>query len=73
MEYAPWMPAKKLPPVYGGRQLPSSLKNISFRGKVTVTWQNHTVPILWSLDRRLAGLKPLTEDELKERMDRLVQ
>ncbi|CAG0889856.1 unnamed protein product [Darwinula stevensoni] len=55
-----WMDVEKLPPVYGERKIPPSLVSISFRGRVDVKWRAHTVPLLWALDRSLAGLTPLS-------------
>ncbi|CAG0894535.1 unnamed protein product, partial [Darwinula stevensoni] len=75
-DYAPWMTVNRLPPLYGNRQIPASLRKagrISFRESVTVAWEIHTCPLLWALDRHLAGLPPLTADELEERKDRLLE
>ncbi|CAG0881007.1 unnamed protein product [Darwinula stevensoni] len=55
-----WMESDELPPVYGEGRIPSSFpREIHFRGKVDVLCGEHTVPLLWELDRNLAGLPPL--------------
>ncbi|CAG0900327.1 unnamed protein product [Darwinula stevensoni] len=56
-----WMTGDKLAQVSGEGRL-SSDKRILFRGKTKVTWQRHTVTMLWSMDRKLAGLKRLSPD-----------
>ncbi|CAG0904686.1 unnamed protein product, partial [Darwinula stevensoni] len=54
-----WMAVDKLPKVYKGVP-PSSSDRIFFRGKIKVTWQRHTITMLWSMDRQLAGLPPIS-------------
>ncbi|CAG0889551.1 unnamed protein product [Darwinula stevensoni] len=58
------MAAEKLPPLFEGKRPP--LSKILFRGKMKVTWQRHTITILCSMDRMLAGLPPLTSGILQE-------
>ncbi|CAG0888153.1 unnamed protein product, partial [Darwinula stevensoni] len=64
-----WISVEKLPQVYGERRIPSSLRRISFRGRVDVHWYYHTAPILWVLDRNMAGLPPFSQEELKLRRE----
>ncbi|CAG0893894.1 unnamed protein product [Darwinula stevensoni] len=54
-----WLTVEKLPPVHEDGWVPPSLKRVSFRGEVNVFYKLHTVPIMWALDRHLAGLQPL--------------
>ncbi|CAG0882331.1 unnamed protein product [Darwinula stevensoni] len=56
------MTAEKLPKAYGECQI-SRINKIIFRGKTKVTWQRHTITILCSMDRELAGLPPLNPEE----------
>ncbi|CAG0901560.1 unnamed protein product [Darwinula stevensoni] len=65
--YAAWMSVENLPAVYKGDGVPSSLKRISFQGEVGVHWKFHTVPLMWALDRHVAGVKPLSSS--KESLD----
>ncbi|CAG0899546.1 unnamed protein product, partial [Darwinula stevensoni] len=50
-----WMAANKLPQPHVG------FGDISFQGNVGVEWRAHTTPLLWILDRYLAGLPSLKE------------
>ncbi|CAG0881770.1 unnamed protein product [Darwinula stevensoni] len=54
------MDVKKLPQVFEDGERPSLLGRISFRGRVDVYWDDHTLPLLWALDRALAKLPPLS-------------
>ncbi|CAG0893786.1 unnamed protein product [Darwinula stevensoni] len=58
-----WMEVENLPQLYGNRMgscpIPPSQRRIYFEGGVRVKWREHTLPLLWALDRHLAGLPPL--------------
>ncbi|CAG0894298.1 unnamed protein product [Darwinula stevensoni] len=59
----PWMSVNHLPPIYGHGSRPTT-ERISFGGRVHVFWDDHTVPLLWQLERILADLPPLSQDWL---------
>ncbi|CAG0904715.1 unnamed protein product, partial [Darwinula stevensoni] len=57
-----WMAAIKLPQPhvgFGDERKTTLARGISFQGNVGVEWRAHTAPLLWILDRYLAGLPSL--------------
>ncbi|CAG0882040.1 unnamed protein product [Darwinula stevensoni] len=59
-----WMPVDKLPQVYGPYKIPSTLKKLSFKGKMDVEWMSHTVPLLWAMEWNQKEIGPLSYGEV---------
>ncbi|CAG0886539.1 unnamed protein product [Darwinula stevensoni] len=66
-----WMFVNKLPPVHGPYSVPSTLKKLSFKGKIDVEWMSHTVPLLWALEWDQKEIGPLSYEELQKHVNKL--
>ncbi|CAG0890799.1 unnamed protein product [Darwinula stevensoni] len=58
-----WISTKNLPSLYKKGVVLPYVEKITFHGKMPVTFRFHAVPLLWQVDRVIAGLSPLSTSE----------